>query len=199
MLGSLWFNSFSSGAGASADYELISTTVLGSTTASVSFASLNTTAAAYKHLQLRVVSRNAWSAPSGTVNYGANGVIRFNGDSTTAYRSHYVEGSAPGSTTTSGDYGATNGIYLPDSGGVWDSTISGVYTVAIIDILDFSNANKNKTVRSLSGNTKGSQGRVDLASGAWFNTAAVTSMVFSEDGSGGGFKAGTRISLYGLK
>ena len=199
MLGSLWFNSFSSGAGASADYELISTSLIASTTASVTFGSLNTIAAAYKHLQLRIVSRNAWSAPSGTVTYGANAVIRFNGDSASNYRAHMVEGASNNGTPFGTDYGSVSGCFVPDLGGVWDSSIANVYSTGIVDILDFSNASKNTTIRTLAGNIKGGQGRVHLSSAAWFNTAAVTSMVVSEDGSGGGFKSGTRISLYGLK
>lgn len=198
MLGSLWFNSFSSGAGASSDYELISTTVLGSTTASVTF-NVSSYASTYKHLQLRIVSRNAWAAPSGTVAYGANALIRFNGDSTSGnYRSHYVEGNSA-SGMLSGDYGTINAAYIPDLGGVWDSSLSGVYSAGVIDILDPFSATKNKTLRTAYGNLKAGQGRVGLNSTAWFSTSAVTSIVVSEDGSGGGYKSGTRFSLYGLR
>jgi len=196
LLGSLWFNSFSAGGGAAGDYELISTTVLGSTTASVTFSSLNTVAAAYKHLQIRAVTRNAWSAPGSTTNYGANGVIRFNGDSGSNYRAHYLQGD--GSSTASGDYPVSTACYLTDLGGVWDSHTANSYGAFVVDILDFASASKNKTVRSLGGFVDGGK-RVSLASAAWFSTAAVTSLVISEDGSGGGYKAGSRFSLYGLK
>lgn len=197
MIGSLWFNSFSSGAGASADYELISTTVLGSTTASVTFSSLNTVAASYKHLQIRAVTRNAWSAPGSTTNYGANGEIRFNGDSGTNYRTHYLDGN--GSSVTSGDYSSGNtSAYVPDLGGVWDSHTANSYGGFVVDILDFSQTTKNKTIRALGGFSDGGK-RVALSSAAWFSNAAITSIVDSEDGSGGGYKSGSRFSLYGLK
>jgi len=198
LLGSLWFNSFSAGGGAASDYELISTTVLGSTTASVTF-NVSALSSTYKHLQLRITARNAWSAPSGTVAYGANALVRFNGDATSGnYRSHYVEGNTA-SGMLSGDYGTISGAYIPDLGGVWDSTIANVYSAGVVDILDPFSATKNKTLRTFYGNIKAGQGRVGLNSTAWFSTAAVTSIVVSEDGSGGGYKAGSRFSLYGLK
>jgi len=182
-----------------ADYELISSTVLGSTTASVTF-NVASLSGKYKHLQLRITSRNAWSAPSGTVVYGANGVLRFNGDSTSGnYRSHYLEGSSSGGTAIAGDYGAISGAYINDLGGVWDSSIAGVYAAGIVDIINPFSTTKNKTVKSLYGNMKAGQGRVGLNSTAWFSNAAVTSIVISEDGSGGGFKAGSRFSLYGIR
>lgn len=195
MIGSLWFNSFSSGAGASSDYELISTTVLGASQATITFTNSGTWTP-YKHLQIRAVTRNTNAAPGSTVNYGANGVIRFNSDTGTNYRAHYLQGDGAGAT--SGDYGA--GItcaYIPDLGGVWDSHTANSFGAFVIDIADWAGA-KNKTIRSLGGFMDGGK-RVALASTAWFSTAAVTTISISEDGGASGFKTGSRFSLYGLK
>jgi len=183
-------------AGKLADYELISTTVLGSTTASITFSNLNTIASKYKHLQIRAVTRNAWAAPGSTTNYGANGLIRFNADSGANYRTHYLQGD--GGSVTAGDYGSVTACYVPDLGGVWDSHAAGSYGAFVIDIADFSSSSKNKTIRTLGGFVDGGK-RVALSSAAWFSNSAVTSIVVSEDGSGGGYKAGSRFSLYGLR
>lgn len=140
MLGSLWFNSFSSGAGASADYELISTTVLGSSAASVTFTGLGTSAAAYKHLQLRMAY---------TSNAGANGTYvraQFNGDSGSNYSYHVVYGQGS-SVLSTGGASQTAMPFSPMSG-----TGSSTQADAVIaDILDFSNTSKNKTTRLLAG------------------------------------------------
>jgi hypothetical protein len=191
------YNSMLAGnTGALPDYELISTTVLSSTTASVTFSGLGTSAAGYKHLQIRAVTRNAWGAPGSATNYGANGLIRFNGDSASNYRAHYLQGD--GGSTGGGDYGSVAACYVPDLGGVWDSHTAGSYGAFVVDVLDFSASSKNRTIRTFGGFIDGGK-RITLSSAAWFSTAAVTSIVISEDGSGGGFKTGSRFSLYGLR
>jgi len=185
LLGSLWFNSFSAGgSGGAGDYELISTTVLGSSAASVTFSGLGTSAAAYKHLQIRIVNRS--------VSSNANTHVRFNGDTGSNYSMHQLYGTGSGvgsAATTSG-----NRIYqiaaLPPS--------SSQFAPAIVDILDFSSTTKNKTLRSLRGMADPGAGLsdIELLSGAWYSTAAVTSMEIFGDFN---FVTGSRFSLYGLK
>ena len=65
-----------------------------------------------------------------------------------------------------------------------------------MDILD-PYATKNKTVRSLSGNSGGSDSQVRLMSSAWLNTTSVTSITILGDG--GDLVSGSRFSLYGIK
>lgn len=189
MLGSLWFNSFSAGVPASAAaYELISTTVLGSSAASVTFSSLNTVAASYKHLQLRAVYAS---------NTGGNGTYirtQLNGDTGSNYSNHYLVGQ--GSTILS--TGAASQTAMPISP-YSSSVLSTQSDVLIADILDFSNTSKNKTLRTFAGGP--GYGSINLISGAWFSTAAITSislLAFSQ-GSASTFGAGARFSLYGLK
>ena len=75
------------GAAFSSDYELISTTILGSSQTSVSFSGLGTYSSTYKHLQLRMVLR-------GDRNGGAEGLMgRLNGDTAANYANHTVRGS----------------------------------------------------------------------------------------------------------
>lgn len=185
MLGSLWFNSFSAGGGAAGDFELISTSLITTNTASVTFASLNTTAAAYKHLQLRITDRS-----SASVNSQVG--IRFNGDSGANYSEHQITGGGSG---TPGTYGGGSVSFAPLGSGVESGAAANVFTARIIDILDFSQSTKNTTVRELMG--MASPNKIGMFSAGWFNTAAVTSMeVFMN---GGNFVNGSRLSLYGLK
>jgi len=184
LLGSLWFNSFSAGAPAASDYELISTTVLGSNSASVTFSSLNTVAAAYKHLQIRMTTRTSSTAANEEIRY------RINGDtSPSSYNSHYLFGT--GSAVQSGStFGETSG-----SGYVMftyaNNATSGAYGAGVWDLLDFSSTSKYKTARMLSGSNY-----ILLGSSVWMSTAAVTSITLL---TGANILAGSRFSLYGLK
>jgi hypothetical protein len=187
LLGSLWFNSFSSGAGASADYELISTTVLGSDTASVTFTGLGTSAAAYKHLQLRGTIRATSSSAS---NYG---FFRVNGDTGANYAGHRLSGN--GSSVSSGADTSQTGMYVGDFPA--GTNTSGNFGAMIVDYLDFSNTSKNKTMRYSIG-FAGTSPSIHLRSGLWMSTAAITSLSFAvQDGSN--WLTGSRFSLYGLK
>lgn len=186
MIGSLWFGSFSAGGGGAAgDYELISTSLITTNTASVTFASLNTTAAAYKHLQLRITDRS-----SASVNSQVG--IRFNGDSGSNYSEHLLTGGGSGTPST---YGGGSVSFAPMGSGLESGATANTFSARIIDILDFSQTTKNTTVREFMG--MASVTKVGLYSSAWYNTAAVTSMeVFMNAGN---FVQYSRLSLYGLK
>jgi len=183
LLGSLWFKSFSAGGGGDAAYELISTTVLSTGAASVTFSSLNT--GVYKHLQLRIAGRSSTNSDTVT--------IRFNADSGTNYSWHqlYGNGSVVGSSSTTSTTW-TQGGYVAGT-----DSASNIFGVSIVDILDPFATTKNKTVRVLTG-VPDSNNLITLRSGAWYNTAAVTSLVVGS-ASGNNFATGSRFSLYGLR
>lgn len=187
MLGSLWFNSFSSGAGASADYELISTTVLGSTTATVTFTNAGAWAA-YKHLQIRYTARTNRSGQ--TLD---RVLLNLNNDAGANIYTHQLYGNGSSVSSASG-WGATNTNMLLESAATGDSATASTFGAGVIDILDFASTSKNKTIRALIGNQIAP--RVELASAVWLSTAAVTDIKFSAIAS---YVAGSRFSLYGLK
>lgn len=172
----------SSGGGAAGAYELISTTVLSTATASVTFNSIP--ANTYKHLQLRVV---------GSLSTATNNqmLIRFNGDSGTNYAWHSLTGDGAAVASTAG---ATQSAIQAGIVGYNANTFSG----SIIDILDYSSTAKNTTVRSLHGvYVSGGLIRAGIHSGVWLNTAAVSSIVVSDNNAS--FASGSRFSLYGIK
>jgi hypothetical protein len=171
-------------------YELISTTVLGSSAASVTFSGLGTSAAAYKHLQIRLTSR-----VDSATNLQQDLFLQLNGDSANNYSQHQLygnNGSAGSSATAS-----TNKMYLGTSP---TSLAPGSdFGAAIADIVDFQNTSKNKTMRSLAGEYSGTgvNAIVMLLSSAWYSTSAITSLTILPSSSN--IVAGSRFSLYGIR
>ena len=176
------------GAVVPSDYELISTTVLGSDAASVTFSSLGDYSSTYKHLQIRGVQKT--SQP----NVWGGSFLRINGDTGSSYRSHNLFGN--GSTVSSNDGGAGTFITNPFVAG---STNSSVFSPVIYDILDAYSSTKNTTVRFFGGRLVGSgEDRVSLSSGLYNNTASVTSLSITGESSTN-LLAGCRFSLYGSR
>lgn len=190
MLGSLWFNSFSSGGGGVDAYELISTTVLAnSTTSSVTFTDGGSWSN-YKHLQLRIAAQSTFSSGN------ARGAmfLRFNGDTGANYSAHelFGDGSAAGSQ---------NGTSL-NQGWIGDfpflQTPNSAFGAAIVDILDFASTTKYKTSRNIGGHVgTGATAHIGLVSSSWRNTAAITSITVQPISYN--FVTGSRLSLYGIR
>ena len=168
-----------SGAGAPAStnsYESIATVLVTSNQSSIDFTSIPQT---FKHLQIRALTTCS-SASSGTI-------IQFNGDTGANYKSHAVYGSGGGT----GSFVFTP-LYSPNFMGGAKTTSPGG---AIVDILDYTNTNKNTTTRSLDGYDANGSGYIGLSSGLWMNTAAVTSIKMSFTN----ITDGASFALYGIK
>jgi hypothetical protein len=174
---------------AASDYDLISTTTLGTATPSVTFSSLGDYSSTYKHLQIRTVGR----VSADTSGSGDAFTVRFNGDSGSNYALHQLFGN--GSTVTSNSTAPATGFFgqrFTDSG-----STSNAFGAAVIDILDSYSTSKNKTARILGGNANNTS-YIFLNSGVWISTASITSITLSPN-VGGNFVAGSRFSLYGIK
>jgi hypothetical protein len=175
---------------AGATFQLLESTVLTSSQASVSFTNLTTKyAATYQHLQIRAVTRST---------VGSNEdfqYIQLNGDTASNYRSHYLIGT--GSSVLSGDITSSYPAGILDAFGTTGASfVANSFGASVIDILDPFETTKNKTARIFSGQA-GTLNRVALSSGAWFNTASVTQITL--DGVFGNYATGSRFSLYGIK
>jgi hypothetical protein len=168
-------------------YELIESQILGSTAASITFSSLGTYSAVYKHLQVRIMARS--NGP-----YGEDAIrLRFNADTGANYSFHQLTGT--GSTVVSGALTSQTGTYPIQIGA--SSSAANIYGGGFIDILDPYSTTKNTTVRALSG-VNGSTSVIILRSGAWLNTASITTIGLTPiDGST--FNTGSRFSLYGIR
>jgi hypothetical protein len=170
-------------------YELISTTILGSNAASVTFSSLGTYSSTYKHLQIRFTGKVS------KVEAGQELALRVNGISTNSYSWHYMRGNG---STVIGDNGTTtNGMFLGQF--TADNATASSYGGGVIDLLDPYSTSKNKTFRGLSGVPTGGMTRINLYAGLFQSTNAVDSIsIFSQNFSDN-MIAGSRFSLYGIR
>jgi len=170
-------------------YDLLATEILTSSSSSITFSSLGDYAADYEHLQVRMVARSN-RADTGSYMY-----VQFNGDTGSNYNYHDLQGtgSAVNSNATSGSYpsGILDKNFSPAA-----TDPSNSFGVGTLDILDPFETSKYTTARTLSGQSSNSS-RIGLTSGAWRNTASLTSITF--DDIFGSFVTGSRFSLYGLK
>ena len=174
----------SSGVAASTSaYESIATTTVGSGGASsVTFSSIPST---YTHLQVRGISRSAGA--------GQNMLLQLNGDtgSNYAYHNLYGDGSsaqAASATTQSSSYAG----YVPAS-----SSTANAFGGFVLDILDYANTSKYKTIRSLNGTDLNGSGLMVFTSGLWMNTVATTSLTFYTNA--GNLAQYSSFALYGIK
>ena len=171
-------------------YDLLVTQILTSSAASVTFTGLDSYTD-YKHLQVRFTGRS----DSTTASYA---VLAFyvNGDTvnTNFQAVHYLYGNgssaASAASTTNRAYGQ-----IP-YGLTRDGLTANSYGAGIIDILDFSNTNKNTTFRCFSGITSSALNYVSLTSNLYGVTDAITELQFITNNN---LMAGSRFSIYGLK
>lgn len=174
--------------GGAAAYELISTTVLGSNSASVTFSG-SSAWTPYKHLQVR------WTARSDRAsNVGDGLLMRFN-DLATNTNGHALFGNGSTVTSSSGENNLVGRMAA-------STAPTSAFGAGVIDILDWQSSTNNKTVRGLSGGgvglTAGSDVGIYFTSFGWYVTTAITSLVFDQ-GAGTNFVTGSRFSLYGVR
>ena len=164
-------------------YESIAKVTVGSGGASsVEFTSIAST---WTHLQLRV-----YALPNGQQNFG----LQFNSDTGSNYSKHMLQGTG----ATVGAYGSSSQTAADYLGLFSDS--SSYPAVSVIDILDYANTNKYKTIRALTGQDGNGTGtatdwRLTFGSGLWMNTNAITSIKTVNVN----FRNYSHIALYGIK
>jgi hypothetical protein len=157
-------------------FDSIATIVVGAGgSANETFSSIPQT---YKHLQLRWFSRSSGGS--------YNPIIRFNGDTGNTYSWHYLDGA--GASAISGGGGGQSSILIAGIAGN-----ASTFAVGIMDILDYTNTNKHKTVRISQGADYNGSGAADLWSGTWQSTSAISSIYL-------GFSSAqySHYALYGI-
>ena len=162
------------------DFESIATVTVGAGgAASVEFTSIPAT---YTHLQLRYIARN--NAENRFVR------IRFNGNTTASdYVYHVLNGT--GAATTAGY--ENDGMYAPRV-----SYAANTFGAGVVDILDYTNTNKYKTIRGLGGHDDNGSGNVDFLSGFYkANTNAITSIQITF--ANGTYQQYSHFALYGIR
>lgn len=171
-------------------YESIATVTVGAGgTSSVTFSSIPST---YQHLQIRFIARCSRS------DYTVAALLaRFNSDTGSNYSGHYLGGNG-GSAFA---YGGANYTFSPAGLVSGTNVAASVFSGGVIDVLDYQNTNKYKTVRSLAGfngNAAGTGDEINLQSGSWRNTNAISSIDFTLE-TGANFLQYSSFALYGIK
>lgn len=157
--------------------------------ADVTFSSIPST---YTHLQIRGIMRNTRTADRvGSCD------MQFNSDTASNYSFHRLYGEGSGS---GGSDSGTSQTFIRGLGVATDLNTAGIFGVGIIDILDYANTNKYKTIRRLDGidnNRTSDAGNIGLSSGSWRNTNAITSIKLFPNVNN--WSQGTTFALYGIK
>lgn len=147
----------------------------------ISFTSIPQT---FTHLQIRGIAKP--TVADGVVKLSFNGVTATTNYNIHAMNSNGTTLSAFYENTSQYIYGFANNVATGD-----------VYGAGIIDILDYTNTNKYRTTRALTGYDKNGSGDVNSLSHLYRSTTAVTQidLILNQ----GNFTTGTRIALYGIK
>ena len=163
-------------------YPIASTTL--TSAGAITFSSIPQT---FAHLQLRISMRSDFNAAS------ASAFIRFNGDSGNNYPYHFILGDGSSATASGSTAGSVGYLGNVNAG----TSLANTFTSCVADILDYTNTNKNTTLRNIQGYDLNGSGQIYTASTLWLNTAAVTSILVVSGG-GANFVAGTTAQLYGI-
>jgi hypothetical protein len=171
------------------DFESIATVTVGvAGQANIEFTSIPAT---YTHLQLRLFTKTNRS------NYALDDMnIRLNSDTGANYSIHGIyqfSGVNP--------LGGGNQSSILVQGASGGNTVSNLFGIGIIDLLDYKNTNMYKTIRIFSGSDSNQNasnfGLVAINSGNWRNTNAITSITMSP-GTGTAYVQYSHAALYGI-
>ena len=129
----------------------------------------------------------------GTYNNSGNGlsiVVGYNGYSGTANFRHTLLGDGSGVSNSS--YASSNGTVgsQPDV-----NASSTIYGANIIEIVDYANPNKNKTLNYTGGFDRNGSGSIVVGSSFITLSTAINSVILTTDGNWGD---ASRIDLYGF-
>lgn len=177
---------------ASGDFESIATASVGAGgVTDVTFSSIPAT---YTHLQLRGIAKGLAGGNNGSLGIQVNGA---SGTNQSPFHQLYGDGS-----TLSAAAGLASDGYNASLTGPIASSAVTQFAGFIIDILDYRNTNKLKTIRSLAGVDYNGSGFISMRSTMNKDiTAAITSLTIINYNSGGtaGFAQYSSFALYGIK
>lgn len=163
-------------------YESIASATGTGSSGTITFSSIPST---YTHLQIRFIGRSS-SAASSTIK------MNFNSDTGSNYANHmlYCDGASP--------YAAQNvsQTFLRFYGMSYSGLTAGIMSSHVVDILDYANTNKYKTIRTLGGFDANGSGEQGLYSALWMSNTAITSIDLITGA--GNWTTDSSFSLYGI-
>jgi hypothetical protein len=167
-------------------YDSIATVVASGSSATLQFTSIPST---YTHLQIRGIVKSTTAGSSLT-----DATLTFNSDTSSSYTRHILYGNGSSALAFGGTAGAAWSIGASD---VPTAGYTSMFGAQVIDILDYANTNKNKTVRALTGADVNGAGTVALSSTVFLKTTAISTIELGMPS--GNFASGTTFTLYGIR
>lgn len=168
------------------DFESIAT-VTSNTTGTVTFSNIPTT---YQHLQLRTIGRGTQAGNYTNMNLRVgNGSV----DTGSNYTYHRLFGNGA-SVTADGAANQTAGLFGITGAGAG----TNIFMVNLIEIVDYANTNKFKTIRNLKGYDNNGSGEIFLESYLWRSTSAITTIELTLGG-GQTLNTNSHFALYGIR
>jgi len=166
-------------------FESIATATGTGSSGTITFSSIPST---YTSLQLRILGKTTDS----------NGLVsiqfRFNGDTASNYAYHRLQGDG----ATASASGSASQTFIESVTGMAGGFYADVFGAAIFDIHDYASTTKNKTTRMMLGTDRNGGGIIQLHSGLWMQTSAITSITVTQNG-GANWATGSVFSLYGIR
>jgi hypothetical protein len=175
---------------AGGDFESIATVTVGSGGSST--AVFDNIPGTYQHLHMRMCARSERATTA------VNLYLQYNTDTSSAnyvrYHLLYGDGSSAAAGAQASGVAAQN--LIPGVTGA--NASANIFAGAVIDILDYASTTKYKTVRSFGGQDRNGAGSVELLSGLWMSTSAITKITVGTNG-GDDLAEHTHIALFGVK
>jgi hypothetical protein len=165
---------------ATATYDKIATTTLGSAASSITFSSIPGT-----YTDLKFVL-------TGTTASAADLAIQYNTDTGTNYSGTFLSGTGSAANSTTNGPSASN--ILLQSQGASSTTIPAM---SAVDVFSYAGATY-KTCLIIASTDQNGAGAVETGVGLWRSTAAITSIKIFGNG-GVNLSTGTTATLYGIK
>jgi len=164
-------------------FESIATATGTGSSGTITFSSIPST---YKHLQIRWLAKDTLA---GTSQEYFN--MTFNSDTGANYSVHRLQGNGTAAAATG--YANRSSCWI---GQYASASPASTFGVGIIDIIDYANTSKYKTTRSIGGVDSNGAGIITMNSGAWLNTAAITTITLA---AASVWDSSTSFALYGIK
>lgn len=167
-------------------FEAIATVTASGGETSLTFSSIPQ---GYASLQIRGITRDTYAST------GIRSLMwRLNSDTGNNYARHQLYGD--GSSAYAGGTASTS-FMNAWSCAPGNNNTAGLFGAVIFDLHDYASTSRNKTARMFSGADLNGSGSVNLTSGVWISTAAVTTVTVIAEATA--FAAGSTFALYGIK
>jgi hypothetical protein len=136
------------------------------------------------------------TAASGSGNGPVSIELVLNSDTGANYTWHRLYGSGSGSGNNDSGTSQTSTLSAIAN---YNSSVDNIYGASVLDIIDYANTNKYKTLTSLGGYDANGSGYISYVSGLWMNTAAISNIKIYPLDRTYNWRQYSSFALYGIK